>query len=141
MLTCHVLTCDVPGRYNSSMAKTVAVIGASSNRDKFGNKAFRAFLKQGYTTIPINPNEPEVEGHRTYASVLDFPDGIDLATFYVPPHVGVNVLGDVAEKHIPEVWLNPGADDSRVVARARELGLKTVRQCSIIAIGESPGRF
>ena len=123
------------------MSKTVAVIGASSNRDKFGNKALRAFRKQGYTTIPINPNEAEVEGQRTYATVLDVPDGIDLATFYVPPHVGVKVMDDVAKKRIPEVWLNPGADDPAVVARARELGLKTVRQCSIIAIGESPGRF
>ena len=123
------------------MAKTVAVIGASSNRSKFGNKAFRAFKKQGYIAIAINPNEAEVEGHRTYASVLDFPDAIDLATFYVPPHVGVRVMDDVAKKRIPEVWLNPGADDSSVVTRARELGLKTVRQCSIIAIGESPGMF
>src|SRR5262245_11536225 len=123
------------------MPKTVAVIGASSNRDKFGNKALRAFKKQGYITIAINPNEAEVEGQRTYGSVLDFPDAIDLATFYVPPHVGVNVLDDVAKKRIPEVWLNPGADDSTVVARARELGLRTVRQCSIIAIGESPGRY
>jgi predicted CoA-binding protein len=123
------------------MAKTVAVIGASSNRHKFGNKALRAFREQGFTTIPINPNEAEVEGQRTYASVLDFPDTIDLATFYVPPHVGVRVMDDVAGKRIPEVWLNPGADDPAVVARARELGLKTVRQCSIIAIGENPGRF
>ena len=123
------------------MAKTVAVIGASSNRDKFGNKALRAFKKQGYTTVAINPNEAEVEGQRTYASVLDFPEAIDLATFYVPAHVGVKVMDDVAAKQIPEVWLNPGADAPPVVARARELGLKTVRQCSIIAIGESPGRF
>ena len=123
------------------MAKTVAVIGASSNRDKFGNKALRAFTRQGYTAIAINPNEAEVEGQPTYATVLDFPDVIDLATFYVPPHVGLQVMEDVAKKRIPEVWLNPGADAPAVVARARELGLKTVRQCSIIAIGESPGRF
>lgn len=123
------------------MAKTVAVIGASSQRSKFGNKALRAFLSRGYKAIPINPNEAEVEGHRTYASVLDVPDAIDLATFYVPGDVGVRVIEEVAQKRIPEVWLNPGADDPQVVSRARELGLKTVRQCSIIAIGESPGGY
>ena len=121
--------------------KTVAIIGASSNRGKYGNKALRAFERQGFRVLAINPNEREVEGHRTYASVLDFPDPIDLATFYVPPHVGVRVMDDVAAKRIPEVWLNPGADAPAVVARARDLGLKTVRQCSIIAIGESPGRY
>ena len=123
------------------MAKTVAVIGASSNRSKFGNKALRAFLKRGYRAIPINPNEVEVEGHRTYPSVLDVPEPIDFATFYVPGHVGVQVMNEVARKGVPEVWLNPGADEPQVVNRARELGLKTVRQCSIIAIGESPGQY
>ncbi len=122
-------------------AKTVAIIGASSNRSKFGNKALRAFERQGYRVLAINPNESEVEGHKTYASVLDFPDPIDMATVYVPGHIGVRVMDDLAKKGVPEVWLNPGADDDPVVARARELGLKTVIACSIIGIGESPYGF
>jgi predicted CoA-binding protein len=121
--------------------KTVAVIGASSNRDKFGNKALRAFAKRGYTVIPINPTETEVEGHRAFASVLDVPGAIDLATLYVPPPAGIRVMDDLVKKGVPEVWLNPGADDRTVVDRAQALGLKTVRQCSIIAIGESPARY
>jgi predicted CoA-binding protein len=123
------------------MSKTVAVIGASSNRNKFGNKALRAFEHQGYTVIPINPNETEVEGHRTFGSVLDVPGSIDVATVYVPAPVGVRVMDDLAKKQIPEVWLNPGADDPEVVARARELGVPIIQACSIIGIGESPGRY
>ena len=121
--------------------KTVAVIGASSNRDKFGNKALRAFARRGYAVIPINPTEKEVEGLPAYASVLDVPGTIDMATVYVPGPVGVRVMDDLARKGIPEVWLNPGADDRAVVEKARSLGLKTVVHCSIIAIGESPSRF
>lgn len=121
--------------------KTVAVIGASSNRDKFGNKALRAFAHKGYTVFPINPTEPEVEGHPAFKSVLDVPEAIDMATFYVPGDVGLVVLDDVVKKAIPEVWLNPGADDPRLVEKARALGLKTVRHCSIIAIGDSPARY
>ena len=123
------------------MAKTVAVIGASSDRNKFGNKALRAFERQGYIVIPINPNEHEVEGHRTYASVLDVPGDIDMATVYVQPEAGVGVMDEIARKKIPEVWLNPGADDDEVVARARELGLEPIQARSIIGIGENPGRF
>jgi predicted CoA-binding protein len=122
-------------------AKTVAIIGASSNRAKFGNKALRAFEKQGYRVFAINPNEPEVEGHKTYASVLDVPDAIDVATVYVPGDVGVRVMDDLATKGVSEVWLNPGADDDAVVARARQLGLKTVIACSIIGIGDTPYRY
>ncbi len=121
--------------------KTVAVIGASSNRDKFGNKALRAFAKRGYTVIPINPNEREVEGYRTYPSVLDVPGQIDLATVYVPPQAGVTVMEQLAQKGVAEVWLNPGADGDEVVARARELGLRTEQLCSILAIGERPGSY
>lgn len=123
------------------MARTVAVIGASSNRGKFGNKALRAFERQGYTVIPINPNEREVEGHATFASVLDVPGPIDLATVYVPANAGVRVMEDLAKKGVDEVWLNPGADDQEVVARAKALGLRTIQACSIIGIGDSPSRY
>ncbi|HTM27411.1 MAG TPA: CoA-binding protein [Vicinamibacterales bacterium] len=121
--------------------KTVAIIGASSNRGKYGNKALRAFAKQGYTVLPINPHEAEIEGHKTYASVLDVPGPIDMATVYVPGDVGLRIMDDLAKKGVSEVWLNPGADEDAVVARARALGLRTVQACSIIGIGDSPGRY
>ena len=123
------------------MPKTVAVIGASSDRRKFGNKALRAFERQGHTVIPINPNEPEVEGHRTYPTVLDYPGTIDMATVYVPASAGVGVMDHLRQKGIPEVWLNPGADEDAVVARAKALGLNVIQACSIIAIGETPWRY
>src|SRR3954452_6622665 len=124
------------------MAKVVAVIGASKDRSKFGNKALRAFARQGYSVVPVNPTETEIEGYKAYASVLDVPEHIDMATVYVPSHAGVTVMEELARLGgIEEIWLNPGADDDPVVQRARELGLKVIQACSIIAIGESPSRF
>lgn len=121
-----------------SSPKVVAVIGASSNRQKFGNRAVRAFRQQGYTVIPINPHEREIEGLRAYASVLDAPGPIDLATFYVPPDVGERLIEEVARKGIAEVWLNPGAESDALVARARELSIQPTVACSIVAIGQDP---
>jgi hypothetical protein len=123
------------------MPKTVAVVGASSDRNKFGNKAFRAFRNKGFTVIPVNPNEKEVEGEKTVASVLDIPGEVDMVTVYVPPQIGVRVMEDVAQKGIKEVWLNPGADDDQVIDRARELGIEPTVACSIIGIGESPHKY
>jgi predicted CoA-binding protein len=123
------------------MSKTVAIIGASNNRAKFGNKALRAFERNGYRVIPINPTEAEIEGHKTYASVLDVPGTIDMATVYVPADAGVKVMEELAQKGVPEVWLNPGADDEAVVERAQSLGLKAIEACSIMAIGDSPARY
>jgi uncharacterized protein len=123
------------------MAKVVAVIGASNDRNKFGNRAVRAFRQQGYTVVPINPHETEVEGLKTYASVLDVPGPIDMASFYVPPDIGEQVIADVARKGIAEVWLNPGADSDELIARARALQIQPIVACSIVAIGENPYRL
>jgi predicted CoA-binding protein len=120
------------------MAKVVAVIGASNDRHKFGNRAVRAFRRQGYTVVPINPHEAEVEGLQAYASVLDVAGSIDMATFYVPPEVGERIIDEVARKQIPEVWLNPGAESDELVARARALHLQPIVACSIIGIGQNP---
>lgn len=120
------------------MAKTVAVIGASSNREKFGNRAVRAYAAQGYTVIPINPTESTVEGLTAYKSVLDVPVPIDLASFYVPPEVGERIIEQVIAKGIPEVWLNPGADSDELIAKARSLGIRPVVACSIVSLGLNP---
>jgi predicted CoA-binding protein len=120
------------------MSKVVAVIGASSNRNKFGNRAVRAFRQQGYTVVPINPHEAEVEGLKSYASVLEVPGAIDMASFYLPPEIGLQVIDEVAGKGIPEVWLNPGAESEALIARAKALHIQPIVACSIVAIGENP---
>jgi predicted CoA-binding protein len=121
--------------------KVVAIIGASNDRRKFGNKALRAFRRQGYTVVPVNPHEQTVEGIPAVPSVLDVEGAIDMATFYVQPDVGVSVLEHVAQKRIPEVWLNPGADHPIVVEKARSLGVEPIVACSIIGIGENPSDY
>jgi len=114
----------------------IAIIGASRDRRKFGNKALRAFREQGYTVVPINRHEPDVEGERAYASVLDYPGPIDEATIYLPPRAGLSVLDELVEKRIGQVWLNPGADAPEVIERARALGLRPMVACSIMALGD-----
>jgi predicted CoA-binding protein len=123
------------------MSKVVAVIGASNNRRKFGNRAVRAFVREGHTVVPINPHESTVEGLRAYRSVLDVPFAIDMATFYVQPEVGEQVIEEVARKQIPEVWFNPGSDSDALLARAHQLSIKPIVACSIVAIGQNPYAF
>jgi predicted CoA-binding protein len=120
------------------MPKTIAVIGASRDRRKFGNRALRAYRQQGYDVVAINPHESEVEGVKAYASVLDVPGAIDMATLYVPPEIGQSLLDEIARKKIPELWVNPGAESDELLARARELELKPIVACSILAIGIDP---
>ncbi len=121
--------------------KTVAVIGASNNRGKFGNKALRAYLAQGYRVIPVHLSEPVVEGLPAVKSVLDIPGPIDMATVYVPPAATLRLLDELERKEVPEIWINPGAEDDAVIAEARRRGLNAIFACSIVAIGRSPYHF
>ena len=118
--------------------KTVAVIGASNDRAKFGNKAVRAFRQQGYTVYPVNPKGKEIEGLPAYQSILDVPVRPQMVSVYVPPPVLVNILPDIAAKGCDELWLNPGAESEEVLEEAERLGLKVVQACSIMGIGMSP---
>jgi uncharacterized protein len=121
--------------------KTVAIIGASSNRNKFGNKAVRAFQQQGYTVYPVNPNEPEVEGLATFKSIKDVPVRPAMVTVYVPPPVLLELLPEIAARGCDELWLNPGTESVAVVTEAERLGLNTIQACSIVGIGVSPSQL
>ena len=123
------------------MAKVVAVVGASNDRNKFGNKALRAFQAEGHTVIPINPNEREVEGITTYGSVLDVPGEIDMATVYVQPEIAERLLDEFERKRIPEIWVNPGAESDTLLAEARRRKLNVINACSIIGIGRNPSQY
>jgi len=117
---------------------TVAIIGASADRNKFGNKAVRAFLQKGWTVYAVNPKEAQIEGLQVFKSVKDVPIRPKLISVYLPPAVLAKTLADIASRGCDELWLNPGTDSDEVVAEAKNLGLTTVQQCSIVALGLSP---
>ncbi len=123
-------------------AKTVAVVGASADRTKFGNKAVRALRDAGWSVFPIHPTLKEVEGMAAYPSLDALPvAGLDQVSFYVPPSVGIQVLDQVARKQVGEVWLNPGSESPEILARAEELGLSVIQACSILGAGQFPGAY
>src|SRR5690348_2336614 len=121
--------------------KTVAIIGASTDRHKFGNKAVRAFLQKGYTVYPVNPKEAEIEGLAAYQSIRDVPVRPQMISVYVPPPVLLKLLADIAAKGCEELWLNPGTESDDVLAEAERLGLNVVQACSIVGVGVSPSHL
>ena len=121
--------------------KTIAIIGASSNQRKFGNKAVRAFRQEGYTVYPVNPRETEIEGLTAFKSILDLPVRPHMVSVYLPPPVLSKVLPDIATKGCDELWLNPGTESDAVLAEAERLGLNVIQACSMVGIGISPEGF
>jgi len=122
--------------------RTVAVIGASADRSKFGNKAVRAFRDQGWLVFPIHPHRAEIEGVRAYPRLRDVPTPhLDRVSFYVPPEVGLSVIDDLAGMSVGEIWLNPGSESTELLQRLSQLGLATIQACSILALGRDPGEY
>ncbi len=118
--------------------KTVVILGASADRNKFGNKSLRAYQQKGYVVYPVNPREAEIEGARAYESVSDVPVRPDIVTIYLPPEKLLPLLAGIAAKGCGELWLNPGTESDAVLAESKRLGLNIVQACSIVGLGMSP---
>jgi len=133
---------DVDNPQSADVRKTVAVIGASPHRRKYGNKSVRAHLAQGWRVFPVHPTAKQVEGLTAYPTLAAVPvEKLDRITVYVPPQIGIGLLTDMAAKHPDEVWLNPGAESDELVAKAEALGLPVIQACSIVDLGVRPSQF
>lgn len=121
--------------------KTAAVIGASADRSKWGNKAVRAFQRCGYTVYPVHPRELEIEGLETFTTISAVPVRPEIVSVYLSPPALLAILPAIAARGCDELWLNPGTDSPEVVQTARQLGLHMVRQCSLLALGENPSKY
>lgn len=121
---------------------TVAVLGASRDRNKYGNKSMRAHARAGWQVFPINPRADEIEGLQAYRSLRDLPvRPIDRVSVYVPAEIGLALLDDIAACQPREVWLNPGSESDELIAAAEKLGLPVICACSIVDVGMSPAIF
>jgi hypothetical protein len=118
--------------------KSVAIIGASADRNKFGNKAVRAFASRGFQVFPVNSTADEIEGLPVFKTIAEVPVRPDLVSLYLPPPLTLRVLPEIAAKGCDELWLNPGTESDAVLAEAARLGLNVIQACSIVGIGVSP---
>lgn len=123
------------------MPQSVAIVGASADRRKYGNKAVRAFRDGGWVVYPVHPSEVQIEGLACYRSISEIPGPVDRVSLYVPPAVGQKLLPEIAARKPAELFLNPGSDSPELVERARELGLAPIQACSIVNIGLRPDMY
>ena len=100
---------------------SIAIIVASANQQKLGNKAVRAYLQQGWTVYPVNPKEAIIEGLPTYKAVREIPGAVDEASLYLAPLLVPAVLQEIKAKGIKKVWLNPGTESEDAVDLPRSL--------------------
>lgn len=113
---------------------TFAVCGASRDRSKYGNIVFRALVGSGRTVYPVNPTAVEIEGHRAYATLAELPVVPESLSIVTPPHVTRQVIEQAIAAGVRNLWMQPGAEDSRASQAAREAGLNVIDDGSCILV-------
>lgn len=114
-----------------------AVAGASTNRDKYGNKTLRSYQQRGMEVTAINPRADSIEGAPTVPDVASLPDGVQGLSIVTPPAITEQIVEDAAAKGIRSVWMQPGAESARAIERAEELGMDVIARgpCILVALG------
>jgi predicted CoA-binding protein len=107
-------------------AKTFAVVGASQNRAKYGNKVLRAYMQNGRKAYPVNPSEKEVEGLTAYPDLASLPEVPEAVSIITPPPVTEQIVEQAAATGSRHIWMQPGAESEKAMRRAEELGLNVI---------------
>ncbi|MEZ6196841.1 MAG: CoA-binding protein [Planctomycetota bacterium] len=118
-------------------APRFAVVGASVDRDKYGNKVLRCYQQNGRPVVPVNPRQTEIEGLVAFPSLTDV-GGSDLGVSIItPPPVTERVVDEAIALGIRQLWMQPGAESAPAIARAEAAGLNVIHSgpCLLVVLG------
>jgi len=116
--------------------KRFAVVGASANREKYGNKVLRAYLQNQYDVIPVNPKAEEVEGLAAAADLNSITGTVNGVSVITPPAVTEKVVTETIKLGIQHIWLQPGAESQRAVEMAEQAGVNVIHggPCVLVSL-------
>ncbi len=106
--------------------RTIAVIGASKDRTKPSRSVMRYLMRHGYKCYPVNPTADVIGGLKSYKSILDIPDEIDVADVFLPSEKVIEIVDDVIKKHVKVLWMQEGIINEKAAEIARAHGIKVV---------------
>jgi predicted CoA-binding protein len=110
------------------------VVGASSNRGKFGNKVLRAYLEEGRKVVPVHPTEKEIEGIPCVAGVADLPPEVESISVITPPSITEKVVDAAVAHGILNVWMQPGAESAAAVEKCRKNNINVIADGSCLLV-------
>jgi uncharacterized protein len=112
-------------------SKTIAMVGLSSNPFRPSHFAAIYMLAEGYTVIPVNPREQEVLGRRSYASLREIPEPVDIVDIFRDPAAVPPIVEEAIAIGAPVVWMQLGVINEAAARRAREAGLEVVMDACV----------
>lgn len=114
-----------------------AVVGASTDRSKYGNKVLRCYQQHGKEVYPINARAPEVEGLKAYPSLAALPVKVKAISVITPPAITEQVVREAAAAGVAHIWMQPGAESDEAIRTAESLGMSVIAggPCLLVMMG------
>ena len=114
-----------------------AVLGASTDRQKYGNKVLRCFLQHDRPALPVNPTATQIEGQIAYPDIASLPEGVHGVSIITSPPVTEKLVKAVIAAGIRHVWMQPGAESQAAIDTVVEAGLYCIAggPCLLVAFG------
>ena len=110
-----------------------AVVGVSTDPDKFGHKVFRNLRQAGYNVYGVNPHGGLIEGQRLYRCLDDLPEKPAVVDTVVPPKVTEQIVQECARLGVTRVWMQPGSDSTDAIQFCQERGIQVVHHaCAMV---------
>jgi len=128
---------SIPERINIFLkAPAFAVIGASSNREKYGNKVLRAYLQNNLTVYPVNPKEAQIENIPCYKTVADLPNDVQSLSIITKPEITEQVVAQALQKNIKNIWMQPGAESQKAIKFCEDNGMNVIADgsCALVVL-------
>ncbi len=113
------------------------VVGASANRDKYGNKVLRCYQQNNLQVLPIHPEETQIEGLDCVPSVADLPEEIQSISIITPPKITEKVVEQAVAHGIKNIWMQVGSESPAAVQYCEEQGLNVIADgsCVLVVLG------
>ena len=114
-----------------------AVVGASTNRDKYGNRVLRCYIQHKFKVYPVNPNETVIEGIPCIQRIADLPDDVDSISVITPPLITEQIVDQAITKKIKNIWMQPGAESAEAIEKCKEHGINVIAggPCILVRLG------
>jgi predicted CoA-binding protein len=113
-------------------AKTIAVVGLSDNPMKPSYGVSQYMQSHGYKIIPVNPQVDEALGEKSYASLLDIPEKIDIVDVFRRPEAVPEIVDQAIQLKVPAIWLQETVVHEAAAAKARAAGIFVVMDKCIL---------
>ena len=117
-----------------SSARTLAIVGASSNPDRPSHGIMRKLQQEGYRTIPVNPHETRVLGETAYPSLLAVPVPVDIVVVFRRPEYTPAIADEAVALNAKALWMQSGIENEEAAAKAKAGGLTVVMDACIATV-------